>query len=99
MSRVKLLPLVALLGGCAHLASVSVTPVPVEKGIAVQSTVESPLIWFGATGNHDYVDDVVANLREQCKGGKIQAILTKHEVIHWPFAAKHRITASGRCVL
>lgn len=99
MLKIKVVPILLMLGGCAHLASVSVTPVPVEVGVPVETTIESPLIWFGFTDNHDYVDDVVADLRDQCKGGKVQAILTKHEVITWPFVARHRITASGRCVL
>lgn len=88
----------ALQIGCSQLQSVSVTPVPMESGTEIETVVESPLIVLGIRGDHNYVDDVVKDLKKQCSGGRIQGILTTHEVISWPFVSKHRITASGRCI-
>lgn len=93
-----LIPLILALGGCAHLASVSVTPVPAAAGEEIRAVAESPLIVLGIRTDHAYVDHVVRDLRRQCEGGQVQGILTKHEVIAWPFVNKHRITATGRCV-
>lgn len=90
--------LIPLLSGCAHLASVSVTSVPPQAGTEVSTVVESPLIVMGFRSDHHYVDDVVRELKRQCEGGTVTALLTKHEVIHWPFVSKHRITASGKCI-
>ena len=88
----------ALLQGCAHLASVSVTAVPPDPGSEVSTVIESPLIVLGIRTEHDYVDDVVKDLKRQCSDGLITGVLTKHEVITWPFVQKHRITATGKCV-
>lgn len=87
-----------LLTGCAHLSSVSVTPIPAAAGVPVESEVESQLMFLGITGNNDYVDDVVRDLRDQCENGQIQGILTKHETLSYFLFTKVRIHASGRCI-
>ena len=92
------LPLLIALQGCAHLNSVSVTPVPPEAGTEIETIVESPLIIMGIRAEHEYVDEVVKDLKKQCSGGLITGVLTKHEVIYWPFVKKHRITASAKCI-
>ena len=90
--------LLMALQGCAHLASVSVTSVPPTPGTEIKTVVESPLIVMGFRAEHEYVDEVVKDLKKQCSGGLITGILTKHEVIYWPLVRKHRITATGKCI-
>ena len=90
--------LALLLTGCAHLSSVSVTPIPAAVGVPVASEVESQLMFLGITGHNDYVDDVVRDLRDQCENSQIQSILTKHETLSYFLFTKVCIHASGRCI-
>jgi len=93
-----LLIIFVYLAGCVHLSSVSVTSIP-PNGQTIEAVAESRYIVMGINPDNDFADDVVKDLREKCPGGKVQGILTKHEVIVYPFVQQHRVTARGQCVL
>lgn len=90
--------LITSLTGCAYLNSVSLTQVPASRNREVKAQA-SRFIFFGFNFNNDYVDEAVADLANQCGGGKISGILTKDETIMYfsVFAMSRVITATGYC--
>lgn len=96
---VVLLMMSAMVSGCAVLQSVSTTSIPPERGQKVKSE-RSRFIFLAFNFNNDYVDEMAADLANQCPGGKVQGILTKHEsIVYFPilFHTK-KVTAEGFCV-
>lgn len=87
-----------LLSGCVSLNSVSLTPVPVERGKPIQAQGKR-MIFVGFNFDNDFVDDATKGLVAQCPNGRISGILTKDETIMYfiPFVWAHRITATGYC--
>lgn len=90
--------LVGLFTGCASIQSVSLTPIPAKKGRKVES-MTSKMIIFGMNFNNDFVDEMVSDLKRQCKDGMVTGILTKDEVIDYFLMIVHarKITATGYC--
>ena len=99
MRFVTILPLAALvLGGCVSLNSVSETQIPAERDHEIKAE-SSRLIILGLNFDNDYVDDVRADLKRQCKGGEVKGILTKDEMINYfPFVQRRRVSAAGYCL-
>lgn len=93
-----LLSALALNSGCAYLQSVSTTTIPAERGQKVK-TERSRFIILAFNFNNDYVDEMAADLANQCPGGKVQGILTKHEtVVYFPLLFHtSKVTAEGYC--
>lgn len=93
-----LILLTALSTSCTHLASVSTTTVPAERGNKVESQTER-FIFFAFNFNNDYVNDLALNLAAQCPKGRIEGVLTKQEnITYFPLIAhKVRVTATGYC--
>lgn len=85
--------------GCTHLASVSTTEVPKQRGKVVKAEADR-FIFFAFNFNNDYVNEMTMSLAQQCPGGKVSGILTKHEKItYFPIIAhKVRVSAEGYCV-
>ena len=81
---------------CAHVQSVSVTQIPAQKGKVVQAEV-SKFMFLMFNFNNDYVDELTEKLRDQCKGGKVEGILTKHEGRNYILFFDSRISAKGYC--
>jgi hypothetical protein len=88
----------ALSLGCVRLASLSVTQVPADRAQPVRAEAESPLLFLGAGLQETFADGLVSDLRQQCPDGLVSGVLTKHEVISWPFVRRHRVTATGWCL-
>lgn len=90
--------LLALMG-CTHLVSVSTSSVPKKRSSRVKASAER-IILFGFNFNNDYVNDMAEELADQCRKGKVQGVLTKHEeVTYFPLVFnKVRVTAEGYCV-
>lgn len=86
------------LTGCASLNSVSLTPVPANRGNEVTSETERWII-MGFNFDNDYADLAARNLARKCPGGKISGILTKDEVYAYFlfFVMKKRVVATGYC--
>ncbi len=99
MTRNAIFCLFCLLQGCVHLQSVSVTPIPMSGGKVVEASAESGMLFMGITGNAEFVDTLVRDLRDQCKGGTVTGILTKYEAKAWPLFVKYTVTARGDCNL
>ena len=91
---------VSLTSGCAHLQSVSMTPLPTESGTEVFAEVESPVIIAFTNPDHDYVDDLKEDLASQCAGGRVEGLMTKNEEIwYWgSIIYKVRVSANGTCI-
>lgn len=92
----------AFLGFCAsctHLRSVSTTSVPAARSQKV-SAERSRFIFLAFNFNNDYVNEMAEDLANQCPGGKVQGLLTKHEVITYFPLLFHtvKVSAEGYCV-
>ena len=91
------LPLLTLVG-CVHLKSVSVTPVPAERGTPVSASAETPLLFLGIGFKDTFADDLADDLRKQCEGGTVTGILTKYEQLSYPLLVRYNVVAKGWCV-
>lgn len=85
--------------GCAHVNSVSLTPIPADRKKPVR-TEKSKVIFLGFNFDNDFIDTIVEDLKRQCPNGKVAGILTKDENIDYflYIVWKKQITATGYCV-
>lgn len=91
-----LVTLASLLGGCASINSVSLTPVPAKRSNPVKAEV-SKLIFLGFNFDNDYINPLVEDLKQQCPNGIVSGILTKDETISYFLVFRKVITATGFC--
>lgn len=91
-----LVTLTSLLGGCASINSVSLTPIPAQRSRPVRAEV-SKFIILAFNFDNDYIDPLVEDLKRQCQDGVISGILTKDETISYFFAFRKKVTATGFC--
>lgn len=94
-----LLGIWTILSGCTYLQSLSTTSVPAERQQKVRAE-RSKFIFLAFNFSNDFVDDMAADLANQCPNGKVQGILTKHEtIVYFPlFFHTQKVTAEGFCV-
>ena len=52
---------------------------------------------IGFSSQNDFVEEAVNGLKDQCKGGKLTGILTKHQTTAYVLVFKREIIASGYC--
>ena len=90
--------LTLFLSSCASVNSVSLTPIPAERGNKVFTTA-SKTIFLGFNFDNDFIDQSVEDLKRQCPNGKISGVLTKDENINYflYFVWKKQITVTGYC--
>ncbi|MBT4760718.1 MAG: hypothetical protein HOO06_03380 [Bdellovibrionaceae bacterium] len=94
---ILILMVLQLTSGCAFLRSVSTTSVPKNRKNKVSAQAEK-FYFLGFNFSNSYVDGLVQDLADQCPKGKVQGILTKHEVISYVFFTKNIVSANGYCV-
>ncbi len=87
----------SLLVSCAHVNSVSLTPIPANRSKPVRAEV-SKLIILGFNFDNDYIDPLVSDLKAQCANGVISGLLTKDETINYFLAFKKHVVATGYCL-
>ena len=82
--------------GCAHVNSVSLTPIPVHRSQPVKAEAHK-WIFLAFNFNNDYVDSIVDDLKTKCPNGVVSGILTKDETIAYVLVFKRHVTATGFC--
>ncbi len=87
---------VGFFSGCASVNSVSLTPIPSNRGTVVKAEV-TKTIFLAFNFNNDFIDDLVTDLKRQCPNGVVTGILTKDETIAYVIVFKKRVTATGFC--
>jgi len=87
---------ITVLSGCVSLNSVSLTQLPKERDHLVSATA-SDIVFLGFTTQNDFVDEAIKSLKAQCRGGKINGILTKHQTTAYVLVFKREVIASGYC--
>lgn len=94
-----ILSLSLILGGCASLNSVSLTPIPAGRGTPVK-VEKSKFIILGLNFDNDFVNEAEDDLKRQCPNGKVTGLLTKDENINYFLYLLYskRLTATGYCV-
>jgi len=93
-----LLFIVLILNGCVGLNSVSMTQVPKNKGQPVEVNAHD-WVFLNFTTQNDFADRAVDNLKEQCVGGKISGVYTKHQTTSYLLVFKREVIVSGYCDL
>ena len=83
--------------GCTSLQTVSVTQIPKDRSKPVQ-VEENNTAFLGIHFDNDFVDEIPAQLQEQCRGGKVTGILTKYETTWYVIIQTRTVTATGYCV-
>lgn len=53
---------------------------------------------LGLTLSNDFVDEVIGKVRNQCRNGKIQGILTKYQTVTYFFVFKREVFVKAYCV-
>ncbi len=96
MTKFLALALSAVMVGCASINSVSLTPIPTQRGNMVSAEV-SKTIFLAFSFDNDFVDGLVNQLKQKCPGGFISGILTKDEVISYFLVYTRRVVATGFC--
>ena len=99
MKKILLAGILMLSFGCTHLKSVSMTDVPKKRDNKI-SVTKDRFIFLAFNFDNNYVDQLTYELAQKCSKGKVEGLLTKHEVIvYFPlFFHKQRVTAEGYCV-
>lgn len=95
----KIAAVVALflgLAGCAHVNSVSLTPIPSKRSNPIQAQVSKTII-LAFNFDNDYINPLIDDLKRQCPNGVVSGILTKDETISYILVHTKKITASGFC--
>lgn len=85
-----------VLGGCAHVDSVSLTPIPTKRANQVKAEAEKT-VFLAFNFDNDFVNAIVEDLKRQCPNGVVSGILTKQETIAYVIVFKHKVTATGYC--
>ncbi len=84
------------LSGCVGLNSVSMTQVPEDKGQQIEANAHD-WVFLNFTTQNDFVDEAVAKLKDQCVGGKITGVYTKHQTTAYLLVFKREVIVSGYC--
>jgi hypothetical protein len=94
-----ILGLLGALTGCTHMASISTTSIPAQRGKQVSANAYN-FLFFQVNFSNDYVNALTRDLAEQCPGGRVEGVLTKMEnITYFPLVAHAvEITATGYCV-
>lgn len=82
--------------GCAHVNSVSLTPIPANRTHKV-SAETSRWIVLGFNFDNDYIDSLVEDLKRDCPNGVVSGILTKDETIAYLLVFKKHVAVTGFC--
>lgn len=99
MNRKFCLLFIALtLSGCVGLNTVSMTQIPKDKGQLVEANAHD-WVFLNFTTQNDFADRAVDNLKEQCVGGKISGVFTKHQTTSYLLVFKREVIVSGYCSL
>ena len=86
------------LSGCVGLNTVSMTQVPQDKGQLIEADAHD-WVFLNFTTQNDFVDQAVAKLKDQCEGGKITGVYTKHQTTAYVLVFKREVIVSGYCDL
>jgi hypothetical protein len=96
--RLSFLALLAVLAsGCTSLQSVSVSSVPKDRSRPVFAS-EDNVAFLGIHFDNEFVDALPDRLREQCPGGKVTGVFTKHESTWYVLVQNREVTITGYCV-
>jgi hypothetical protein len=90
------LTMIISLSACVGLESVSLTQIPHERNNLINARSHD---WnfLGFVTQNDFVDEAIDNLKNQCKGGNLTGILTKHQTTAYVLMFKREVIASGYC--
>lgn len=88
--------LLSSLLGCASVNSVSLTPIPSQRGQPIKTEV-SKWTFLGITFDNDFINPIVDNLKQKCPNGMVTGILTKDESIGYFLVFKHNVEVTGFC--
>jgi hypothetical protein len=90
--------LLGLTQACAHVTSMSVTPMPLERGTEVNAHEQSKLLFAGIGLDDDFGSDLTRQLRQECPDGRVEGILTRQRTTQYVFLVREEVDASGWCV-
>lgn len=70
------------LSGCVSLKSVSISSIPKNRSNPIEAEV-SRFVFLGLSFENNFVNELTDDLKNQCQGGIISGVLTKHESKFW----------------
>ncbi|ASP37746.1 hypothetical protein CHH28_03235 [Bacterioplanes sanyensis] len=88
--------LLALLSGCVSLNSISMTQVPQQRQNEVSSQADHWSL-LGIAFNNDFADQAMADLQQQCVGGKLEGVYTKYQNTLYFLILQREVIVSGYC--
>jgi hypothetical protein len=84
-------------GGCTTLKSFSLTQVPADRSHRIEATASSGGL-FGIFFSNEFVDELTADLVQQCPTGRVTGVLTKQESTLYVIWVSRKLTATAYCV-
>ena len=73
------------------------TSFPKDRNRPVQAKVEK-FVFLALNFNNDFILDLVPQLKNQCRGGKITGITSKYETRFYFIGYKMIVTSQGFCI-
>lgn len=89
--------LITILCQCVSLKSVSITSQPKDRSNKIQAEV-SKWVFLGFNFSNEFVEELPQKLITQCPKGLVTGIITRYQVVHYPFLRKMLVTANAYCV-
>jgi hypothetical protein len=84
-------------GGCTTLKSFSLTQVPADRSHRIEASASSGGL-FGIFFSNDFVDELTADLTQQCPNGRVTGVLTKQESTLYVIWVSRKLTATAYCL-
>lgn len=82
--------------GCVSLKSVSLSSIPKNRSNPIEAEV-SRFVFLGLSFENNFVNELTDDLKNQCQGGVISGVLTKHETKFWLIGHTDRVVANAYC--
>ncbi len=84
------------LSGCVSLKSVSLSSIPKNRSNPIEAEV-SRFVFLGLSFENNFVNEITDELKDQCQGGVVSGVLTKHETKFWLIGHTDRLIANAFC--
>lgn len=82
--------------GCVSLKSVSLSSIPKNRSNPIEAEV-SRFVFLGLSFENNFVNELTDDLKNQCQGGIVTGVLTKHETKFWLIGHTDRVVANAFC--
>ncbi len=95
-NKIAMLILMAFMPACAHMNSVSMSQVPQNRSMPIESEGSTWAI-LGIYFSNSFVDEAIDGLKSKCPNGKISGVYTKYYGRWYLLWTTRTVTAKAFC--